>query len=456
MKSSLRLKEVKLSRRSFAWKPEDIHGEDTYLDTRKKTARLNTLAHRRIFDQEFLGAKEGKAEGESWDDVIVDKPLDINPEFKFNLRLMGPCPEGFKRHYCWLEGSEIKCVNPLTRKIETIDAENEVWIEKEDTKKFPVFLSTPKSTTVQYGDIGKDHFFVWDRTENENPAPIEIYDKSAMELQWKISEFPLPEDYYYAKLFSVKNQLFLQSRMRPWRDNVDYIWNLPDLDNHDVHKDLETQHKKKYYKPESVYSNLFYYHFEQKTWYLLPNSKFFSCSMIAKSEDEKQVYFLSKLNQGYVLDTSTWKVTPLHSIGRPGNISDGCTSVHFGNTIVAVGGGWPTYDTSVDSIKILGTLRPKVSRIANILNKYSPRILVFDLKSMKWSVPVIESDSMNSWEPIAFSCCIPYKDKIFIIGGENKKGELKKVWVLESQTKVIRKSKQEKPKSKSNSDTNFE
>lgn len=449
------------ARNYVKWSPNMPRGGtggevDPLVASKKKLQRQTSLAMKKIYDREYLGAAKQTPEGKDWMDVVVDKPLDLNPKMKYNLRLMGPCPEGFSKHYCWLEGNEILCINQQTGVIETIDAENEVWIEKPrpefDIKELGVARGV-RLIQRQYGDIGKDHFYVWDLTEKDLssgkrkypiiiPSPIRIFSKKDLSLVSEVTEMPFEEDYYYGKLFSTQKQLLLQSRMRPERDNVGRIWEKPELDHHTVHKELQTFHSTKFYKPESVYSKLFYYHFPEKAWYQLPNIRFFSCSTIVKSLDEKKVYFLSKLSQGYVLDTETWKVTGLSSIGRPGNISDGCFPVLLNNRIVVIGGGWPVLEEvgEREGFRIGRNRNPIVKSI--VFNKFSPRIIALDLNSKTWSVPLIDSEEMEQWTPLAHSFCVPYKNKIFIIGGENKRGETRKVWVLEQATKSSKKEKE--------------
>lgn len=428
---------------------------DPLIASKKRLQRVTSMAMKKIYDREYLGAAKQTPEGKDWMDVVVDKPLDLNPKMKYNLRLMGPCPEGFTKHFCWLEGNEILCINQLTGVIETIDAENEVWIEKPRPEFNIKELLVPRGIKLvqrQYGEIGKDHFYVWDLTEKELssgkrkypiiiPSPIRIFSKKDLSLVAEVKEMPLEEDYYYGKLFSVHKQLLLQSRMRPERDNVGRIWQKPELDHHTVHKELQTFHSTKFYKPESVYSKLFYYHFPEKAWYQLPNVRFFSCSTIVKSPDQKKVFFLSKLSQGYVLDTETWKVSGLSSIGRPGNISDGCFPVFLNNRIVVIGGGWPVLEeVGHREGSFFRRNRNPVIKSA-VFNKFSPRIIALDLNTKTWSVPHIDSEEMDLWTPLAHSFCVPYKNKIFIIGGENKNGETRKVWVLEQ---VSRSSKKER------------
>lgn len=73
-----------------------------------------------------------------------------------------------------------------------------------------------------------------------------------------------------------------------------------------------------------------------------------SCYTIVKSPDEKSVYFLSRLFQGYKLDAQNWRVIPLHTVGRPSSLSAGTAAAYTpDDRIVAVGGGWAEWATFV-------------------------------------------------------------------------------------------------------------
>lgn len=54
-------------------------------------------------------------------------------------------------------------------------------------------------------------------------------------------------------------------------------------------------------------------------------------------------------------------------------------------------------------------------------------------ETRKWHVPFVEGDT-PSWGALGYATITPWKNKLIIVGGENKDGETHRVWVLEKYT----------------------
>eukprot|EP01126_Amoeba_proteus_P002213 TRINITY_DN10690_c0_g1_i8.p1 TRINITY_DN10690_c0_g1~~TRINITY_DN10690_c0_g1_i8.p1 ORF type:complete len:356 (-),score=63.10 TRINITY_DN10690_c0_g1_i8:12-1079(-) len=253
-------------------------------------------------------------------------------------------------------------------------------------------------------------------------------------------EFPAPSYWRYGRMFSLNNNLILQSRYRPVRDTMDTIMRYSMLDHDPVHK-IGSE-----YAMESCFSSLFFFLFDRQAWvkatvsgYPLP-----VCSCVVKSPNEKKAYFLSRINQGYELDSRTWKVKSLHLIGRPYSLSAGSAlTMTPDNCVVAVGGSWVAWSeaslqgATKDLQKGSNTVRSKpppkeVKRKEEmpIHRFYSNRLYILDLKTKRWKQILLEGD-VSDWTPLGYATATAWKNKIIVIGGENRDGETQRVWVLE-------------------------
>jgi len=256
----------------------------------------------------------------------------------------------------------------------------------------------------------------------------------------------------YSRIFSVGSNIILQTRYRPHRDTRQTVSDSTE-DKELLHQEFDR------YDNESYYSMLFYYHYDEKKWFEVDLKGFNLpvCCTLVKSFDQKKVYFLSSMNQGYVLDTESWKLKPLHLKGRPETLSIGSgTTFHDDKLIFSVGGGVYAFGELNRRLfsNILGRsskssspkppktkLDPKKKRRDNepkvqppTIVKYYNDLLLLDLKTKQWVIPTISGDT-NTWpKGLGFSSVISYQNKILVFGGQNKDGEVKKVWVFEEDT----------------------
>eukprot|EP01126_Amoeba_proteus_P002214 TRINITY_DN10690_c0_g2_i1.p1 TRINITY_DN10690_c0_g2~~TRINITY_DN10690_c0_g2_i1.p1 ORF type:complete len:474 (+),score=72.62 TRINITY_DN10690_c0_g2_i1:194-1423(+) len=362
------------------------------------------------FDKEYLGSVEEEQEAD-YEQIVVDEEIELDPAYRYELRDAGPCPEGYSRHSAWLVGNEIWCFNPSTLNIDVFDPTDEIWSSRE---RVP-FNFTPdhkhllmSALDIQCDMLNRENLALWVRPTMNDHGIMMTTELGQTSLVLG-DEFPAPSYWRYGRMFSLNNNLILQSRYRPVRDTMDTIMRYSMLDHDPVHK-IGSE-----YAMESCFSSLFFFLFDRQAWvkatvsgYPLP-----VCSCVVKSPNEKKAYFLSRINQGYELDSRTWKVKSLHLIGRPYSLSAGSAlTMTPDNCVVAVGGSWVAWSeaslqgATIDLQKGSNTVRskPPVKEVKRkeempIHRFYSNRLYILDLKTKRWKQILLEGD-VSEWTPL--------------------------------------------------------
>eukprot|EP01124_Arcella_intermedia_P035190 TRINITY_DN88_c0_g1_i1.p1 TRINITY_DN88_c0_g1~~TRINITY_DN88_c0_g1_i1.p1 ORF type:complete len:620 (-),score=156.78 TRINITY_DN88_c0_g1_i1:34-1893(-) len=284
----------------------------------------NYLLTRQSSDEEFLGGPMDFGSAEDWEDVIVDLPLKEDKRFRLEMKCIGNSGAGIVGS--WLMGKEIWSYNWLTNSIQFFDPQTETFCREPKQLNMPKVRQHLKYPfNVQCDKLGEDKFFIWRRNKIEDQGVIYVYNRD-FELVNEIPVTLFPVQRVYAKVFSVGKNLILQSRYNPHRDTIHSLW-LYEL------KTLEVLKEEKY-KPVSVetyYSKFFYYDFDAKQWQeiLVNGQQIPVCSQVVKSPDEKTIFLLSPINQGYAIDTETWNSRVLHIFGRPPNLSVGSATAYI-------------------------------------------------------------------------------------------------------------------------------
>jgi len=229
----------------------------------------------------------------------------------------------------------------------------------------------------------------------------------------------------YAQMFSAGERLMVQTRYRPERDSFDALWGAAKFDSETLHKQSSknpnTLNYQLEYTKESYYSLLFHYNFENSFWEQLEfNGSYLPvCTSLINSKDNKRVYFLSSITQGYQFNAETLRLKPLHSIGRPQSLSAGSSLVLWDDkTLFAIGGARPYWE--MKDFRTYPKLAKFFDHRRNVpqpktKTKYYDDIVILDLAKNRWLKPTVKIPESFNLKNLSDCICLVRNEKIFLM-----------------------------------------